>query len=63
MTEIPKPQVPVEDNLAKDLLKILADAGLSAEQQQAVMLELTPYVVARDHKILSHGYQSGRASV
>jgi hypothetical protein len=60
MTDLPNYQ---EDNLAPDLLSLLKKAGLDSKQQQAILLELLPYLVIRDHKIFSHAYNAGRASV
>lgn len=63
MTEpAPKPPVPQEDNLANDLLSMLTNAGLTPQQKQTVMVQLVPYLVDRDHKILTHGIAAGRAS-
>lgn len=56
------PPVPQEDNLAQDLLNMLSEAGLTPVQQQAVLDKLVPYLVERDHKILMHGIDTGRAS-
>lgn len=56
------PPVPQEDNLAQDLLNMLSKAGIPQEQQQKLLDELIPYLVERDHKILMHGIDTGRAS-
>lgn len=56
------PPVPQEDNLAADLLSMLSKAELTPVQQQNLMNELVPYLVERDHKILMHGIDTGRAS-
>lgn len=56
------PPVPQEDNLAADLVNLLSEAGLTPEQQQAILDKLVPYLVERDHKILMHGIDTGRAS-
>lgn len=61
---VTKPPVPVEDNLAQDLMDILIQATyLRQNQITSIMTELVPYIVERDHKILTHGYETGRASV
>lgn len=62
MTDLVKPPEAQEDNLAQDLIKILTEAALPPQVQQAVLDKLVPYLVERDHRILQHGYQSGRAS-
>lgn len=62
MTEATTPPVPQEDNLAQDLVNMLTKLGMTPGQQQKLLDELVPYIVERDHKILTHGYQSGRAS-
>jgi hypothetical protein len=56
------PPVPKEDNLAADLLSMLSEAGLTPTQQQNLLDKLVPYLVERDHKILMHGIDTGRAS-
>jgi hypothetical protein len=56
------PPVPQEDNLANDLLNMLAKHGIPPAQQQALMIELVPYLVDRDHKVFTHAYDAGRAS-
>lgn len=56
------PPVPKEDNLAADLLNMLSKAGVPQEQQQKLLDELVPYLVERDHKILMHGIDTGRAN-
>lgn len=63
MTIATTPPVPQEDNLAQDLVNMLTKLGMTPMQQEKLLNELVPYIVERDHKILSHGYQSGRASV
>lgn len=62
MTETTKPPIINEDDLANDLVKILTDTGIPKEAQQTILDKLVPYLVDRDHRILSHGYESGRAS-
>lgn len=57
-----KPAVPQEDNLVKDLTHTLTGAGLSHIQKQIILEKLVPYIVGRDHKILTHGIKTGRAS-
>lgn len=52
-----------KDDLANDLLKMVANAGLLDNQQQKLLMELLPYIVQRDNKIFNHAYQVGRASV
>jgi hypothetical protein len=56
------PPVPKEDNLAADLLSMLSEAGLTSVQQQTLLDKLVPYLVERDHKILMHGIDTGRAN-
>lgn len=56
------PPVPQEDNLATDLLSMLSKADIPQEKQQKLLDELVPYLVERDHKILMHGVDTGRAS-
>jgi hypothetical protein len=52
-----------EDNLADELLAILETAGISNKHMQwEVLSKLLPYLVARDHKLLTHAYTAGRAS-
>lgn len=57
------PPVPQKDNLAADLLSMLSKADIPQEKQQKLLDELVPYLVERDHKILMHGVDTGRASV
>lgn len=52
-----------EDNLADDILSMLSNSGLTEAQQQTVMVQLIPYIVTRDHKLFTHAYSAGRASV
>lgn len=56
------PPVPKEDNLAADLLSMLSETGLTPVQQQTLLDKLVPYLVERDHKILMHGIDTGRAN-
>lgn len=56
------PPVPQEDNLAADLVSMLSKLGMTPGQQQKLLDELVPYLVDRDHKILMHGIDTGRAS-
>lgn len=51
-----------EDTLIEDLVTMLSDAGLTTVQHKAVLDKLVPYLVDRDHKILRHGIETGRAS-
>lgn len=63
MTVPTPPPVPKDDDLANDLITIVKPLPLSKELQTELLQQLTMYIVERDHKILQHGYQSGRASV
>lgn len=56
------PPVAQEDNLAADLVNMLSKAEIPQEKQQLLLNELVPYLVERDHKILMHGIDTGRAS-
>lgn len=49
-----------EDNLADDLMGLLSSSGLDRKQRQSVLDKLVPYVVARDHRILTHSRQSSQ---
>jgi hypothetical protein len=55
------------DNLANDLLRILAkNAGdgegtIYAANIKDLLVDLSIYVVARDHKVLQHGIEVGKA--
>lgn len=51
-----------KDDLANELLSLLREAGLDQKQLNAVMLQLVPYIVRRDHKVFNHAYNVGRAS-
>jgi hypothetical protein len=58
-----QPGVAQNDDLAKDLLDLLSDKGLTEDQVKLIMLQLVPFVVRRDHTVFNHAYQVGRASV
>lgn len=56
------PPVPQEDNLAADLINLLSEAGINATRRKIILNKLIPYLVERDHKILMHGIDTGRAN-
>jgi hypothetical protein len=56
------PPVPREDNLAADLIAIVKPLPLTPELQNVLLEQLTVYIVERDHKILMHGIDTGRAN-
>lgn len=63
MTEnITQPPVPQKDNLANDLITIVKPLPISQELKNALLEQLVMYIVERDHKVLTHGYDAGRAS-
>jgi NADH/NAD ratio-sensing transcriptional regulator Rex len=53
------------DDLPGDILKILHDCKIEQDspQEVALMTQLLPYIVRRDHTVFNHAYKVGRASV
>lgn len=56
------PPVPRKDDLANDLITIVKPLPISKELQNVLLEQLTMYIVERDHKILMHGIDTGRAN-
>lgn len=64
-SDLEKKQVPklsAKNELAKDLIDMLDIVGLSKTGQEALMLQLLPYIIRRDHIIFNHAYHVGRES-
>jgi hypothetical protein len=49
-----------QDDLLKDLKQIVQETLGSPEDYQPLLESLTIYIVSRDHKVMTHGFNVGK---